>query len=110
MPEQIAAQPDPVMSEVEFDLAQDRFMHTVEAAGWPGMNREDFVVYLAIPYMDDVQYGGEAKRLVVHYLSIRKGKKTIEAKTIEAAEEHSSAYRASRGQGYGYETDFYPDF
>ena len=110
MPEQSITLTGPVMSEAEFDLAQDRFMHTVDAAGWPGMNREEFVAYLAIPYMDVVRYADEAKRLVVHYLSIRKGKETIEVETIKAAEEHSSAYRKSQGRNDGYEADFYPDF
>jgi len=110
MPEQTTAQPDPVMSEVEFDLAQDRFMHTVGASGWPGMNREEFVAYLAIPYMNVTQHADEAKRLVVHYLSIRGGKETIEVETIKVAEEHLSAFKASQEQNQGYEVDFYPEF
>lgn len=110
VPEQSTTLTGPVMTEAEFDLAQDGFMHTVDAAGWPGMNREEFVVYLAIPYMRVVKYADEAKRLVVHYLCILKGKETIEDEMIKAAEEHFSAYRTSQNRDDGYEADFYPEF
>ena len=72
------------MSEAEYSLAQDRFMRTLQAAGWDGMTREDFVEYMAVPCALTLPYRVEARRLVVHHLHMLANKERID--TITSAE------------------------
>lgn len=74
-----------VMDPFEYELAQYRFLRTINRATMQGLDRTTFVEFHAGPFAHVAEVSNEAIRLIVHHQHLLENKRYITPEVTERA-------------------------